>query len=63
MARTALEENQANGISTVINGAVRIFGAGNTANFNAGTHRQAIMAFRQACRQQGCKRNRIPANA
>jgi methylthioribose-1-phosphate isomerase len=63
MARTALEENQANGISTVFNGAARIFGAGNTANFNAGTHRQAIAAFRQACRQSGCKRNRIPAIA
>jgi hypothetical protein len=60
MTRAALEENQADRIGTVFNGAARIFGTGNAANFNAGTHDQAIAACRQASRQPACKRNRNP---
>jgi len=59
MARTALIENQTDRIGAVFNGAERVLGAGNTTNFNAGTHDQAIAARRQS----GCKRNRITAIA
>jgi hypothetical protein len=63
MARAALEENQADRIGTVVNGAARIFCSGDAANFNAGTHDQAIAAYRKDPRQSSGKRNRNPAFA